>query len=104
MSLTVIFLVVYGMFCEIGGIIGFIKVKSTASLIAGGISGLILLICAWLLHQGSRLGAIGSLVVAVLLGGRFLMTWLRTKKLMPDLLMIAFSAVTLMVVGRLFIQ
>lgn len=97
MTGAVVLLIIYGAFCEIGGVIGFVKAKSKASLIAGGASGLVLLVCAWLLHQGNAAGAIGSLVVAGLLGGRFLMTWLRTKKLMPDLLMVVFSAVTIAV-------
>ena len=97
MTGAVILLIIYGAFCEIGGVIGFVKAKSAASLIAGGVSGLILLICAWLLYQGIRAGALVSLIVSVLLGGRFLMTWLRTKKLMPDLVMVVFSAVTIAV-------
>ena len=97
MSGAVILLIAYGAFCEIGGVIGFVKAKSMASLIAGSVSGLALFVCAWLFYQGNPSGAIGSLIVAVLLGGRFLMTWLRTKKLMPDLLMVVFSAVTIAV-------
>ena len=97
MSFAVRLLIVYGAFCEVGGAIGFIKAKSIASLIAGGISGLVLIACAGLLHQGNRLGAIGGLAVAVLLGGRFLMAWLRSKKLMPDLVMVLFSAATIAV-------
>ena len=97
MSGAVVLLIIYGAFCEIGGVIGFVKAKSAASLIAGSISGLVLLVCAWLLYQGNNLGTIGSLIVAVLLGGRFLMTWLRTKKLMPGLLMVVLSAVTIAV-------
>lgn len=97
MPAAVILLIVYGMFCGIGGVIGFVKAKSAASLIAGGFSGLGLLVCAWLLYRGNHAGALGSLAIAVLLGGRFLMTWLRTKKLMPDLVMVVLSAVTIAV-------
>ena len=95
MLFPVIVVIAYGIFCEIGGVIGYVKAKSTASLIAGSLSGLVLFGCAWLLNQGNRAGAIGSLAVAVLLGGRFLMAWMRTKRLMPDLLMIAWSAATI---------
>ena len=96
--------IVYGTFCVIGGVIGFVKAKSAASLIAGTVSGVVLFVCAWLLSQFNVAGAYGSLAVAVLLGGRFLMTWMKTRRLMPDLLMVLLSAATIVVVGRLFIQ
>lgn len=95
MSFPVVMVVAYGVFCEIGGVIGFVKAKSKASLIAGALSGLALFVCAWLMVEANRAGAIGSLIVAVLLGGRFLMTWMRTKRLMPDLLMVGLSAATI---------
>ena len=111
--IAMIVIIVYGVFCVIGGIIGYAKAKSRASLIAGSVSGLILFVCAWLFNiaidnmsnstgdKASITGIIGSLAVSVLLGGRFLMTWLRTKKLMPDLLMVILSAGTIVAVLRL---
>jgi uncharacterized membrane protein (UPF0136 family) len=67
---------VYGLIALIGGIIGFVKAGSVASLIAGGGSGLILLVAAALVmkEQRARLGLIIALVVSVLLVGRFAST------------------------------
>jgi uncharacterized membrane protein (UPF0136 family) len=67
---------VYGLIALIGGTIGFVKAGSVASLIAGGGSGLILLIAAALVmkEQRARVGLIIALVVSVLLIGRFAST------------------------------
>ena len=100
----VVMMIVYGTFCIIGGVIGHVKAKSTISLIAGVVSGLVLFVCAWLFWQFNFAGAVGGLAVAGLLGGRFFMTWRKTKRVMPDLLMVLLSAATIVVVGRLFIQ
>ena len=89
----------YGVFTLVGGVIGYLKAKSTASLIAGSISGSLLVVCAYGLGQGSRTAALVSAIVSVLLGGRFAGTWRRTHRVMPDLLMIVFSLVSLAAVG-----
>lgn len=102
MSAGVWAITVLGAFSIIGGIIGFVKARSRASLIAGGFSGLLLLLCAHVLyrHQGPESAArLASLLVAFSLGARFFMTWQRTRRLMPDLLMMLLSAATLGAVG-----
>jgi uncharacterized membrane protein (UPF0136 family) len=90
---------VYGLLTIVGGIIGFVKAKSRPSLIAGGTAGVLLLVCAAEMNRGSRVAAYGSLVIALLLGARFLRTWRAHRRLMPDLLMVTFSLLTLIVVG-----
>lgn len=79
---------VYGLVALIGGTIGFVKAGSVASLIAGGGSGLILLIAAALvmktpsgaavgqsgLASSARAGLIVALVMSLLLIGRFAST------------------------------
>jgi len=68
---------VYGLVALIGGTIGFVKAGSVASLIAGGGSGLILLVAAGLVAkkpESARVGLIIALVVSVLLIGRFAST------------------------------
>ena len=97
LSTTVV--LIYGMFNVVGGLIGYLKAKSTASLMAGSIAGLVLLGCAYALSHGSQAAAIASLIVALALGTRFAMTWRRTHRVMPDLIMVALSLVTLLAVG-----
>ena len=92
MTMPVTIVAAYGVFSLIGGLIGFLKARSTASLIAGGVSGMLLLACAYGMRHGHPSSAWGSLVIAAALGARFLGTWLKTKRVMPDLIMIVFSA------------
>ena len=95
MDLIIVIVAAYGAFSLVGGVIGYLKAKSAASLIAGGVSGMVLLVCAYGIGQGSRTAILGSLAVALGLGGRFLSTWLKNRRVMPDLLMILFSAATI---------
>jgi len=89
----------YGLVSLVGGAIGYLKAKSVASLVAGSLAGTLLVACAFGLRHDNQVAAIGSLIIAVLLGGRFFGTWRRTHRLMPDLIMILFSAATLITVG-----
>lgn len=70
---TRIFYFVFGLITLGGGIQAFIHVGSKASLIAGGISGVLLLVAGWLLQtQKTMPGLILGLIVTLGLAGRFL--------------------------------
>lgn len=72
-----ILIAVYGLIALIGGTIGFVKAGSAASLIAGGGSGLVLLVAAGIVlkkPESARVGLIIALVVSLLLIGRFAST------------------------------
>lgn len=92
--------ILYGLFTMGGGLIGFVKAKSVASLTAGVGCGMVLLACAIGMQHGGRVFAMAAMAIAVALGTRFFMTWRRRRRLMPDLLMVLFSAVTVLVAGR----
>ena len=94
----------YGVFSLIGGVIGYRKANSAASLVAGGLSGALLLLCAYGIGQGSRTAALGSLLIAAALGARFTGTWLKKRRVMPDLLMVLFSAATLLAAGSVLLK
>ncbi len=94
----------YGVLSVVGGVIGYRKANSTASLIAGSVSGGLLLVCAYGIGQDSRTAAFGSLVIAFALGARFLGTWRKRHRVMPDLLMVLFSAATLCVAGAALLR
>ena len=97
------FVVLFAIFNLLGGWIGYQKAGSRASLIAGTAAGVLLLLCAYGLAQHNRAAAIGTLLISAALGGRFTSTWAKTRRLMPDLLMVLFSLMTLVAVGRLLL-
>jgi uncharacterized membrane protein (UPF0136 family) len=98
MNFASIVVLIFGAFSLAGGFIGYFKVGSMVSLLAGGISGLILLASSFGINKGNQIAAITSLVVAILLGGRFLMTLVKEFKVMPDLIMVLLSAASILFV------
>jgi len=61
----------YGAVALVGGCLGYATKGSTASLTAGVISGVLLLVCAAGTTFRPHLGLIGAAVIALLLAGRF---------------------------------
>lgn len=73
LDLTRIFYFVFGLITLGGGIQAFLSVGSKPSLIAGGISGVLLLLAGWLVQTGKTMpGLILGLVITLGLAGRFL--------------------------------
>lgn len=61
----------YGVLSLVGGVMGYVKAKSRASLIAGGISGLVLIGCAALSLTAPVIGLAVASVVSLALVARF---------------------------------
>ena len=98
-AVAAVAVMVYGVFTAVGGVIGYVKAKSTASLIAGLGCGVALVVCALGMQRGSLVSALASGGIAVLLGARFFMTWRQRRRLMPDLLMVLLSMATVCLVA-----
>ena len=90
----------YGFFTVVGGLIGYAKANSSASLIAGTISGGLMLLCAEGMRRGSQPAAVAGLVISALLAARFAGTWRTKRRLMPDLLMVLGGLATVGVLVR----
>jgi uncharacterized membrane protein (UPF0136 family) len=88
---TQIYYFIFGLIAVLGGAIGYARAKSKASLIAGGISGG-LLIVAGLLYPG-LLGSILALIVSILLLVHFGRSYAAKKKTMPAIPMIVLSGI-----------
>ena len=90
-----IFFIVFGLLTIVGGVMGYVKAGSTASLIAGSISGILLLVAAFLLPGHLAIGLALGAVVSILLAGRFVPAFMRTHQVMPAGLMSVLSVIGL---------
>lgn len=92
-----IYFIVFGLLTIVGGIIGFVKAGSTASLVAGSISGILLLISAFLLPGNIVAGLALAGVVSLLLAGRFVPAFLKSGNFMPAGIMSVLSVIGVIV-------
>lgn len=78
-----LYLYVFGVLTIGGGVVGFVRAKSRASLVAGAIAGALLLASGFLVGRVGRPGLFLGLVVSGALAGRFVAVFIKTKKPMP---------------------
>jgi uncharacterized membrane protein (UPF0136 family) len=78
----------FGVLTIAGGVMGFVKAGSRASLIAGGASGALLLVAGYLMWAGNVVGGLvcGG-ILSLALAGQFGPKFSRTRKMMPAGLM-----------------
>lgn len=74
---------VFGAITIAGGVLGWVKARSSASIIAGGVFGGLLLLAAWLCGRGDRIGPAVALFVSLMLAGRFTKAFRQNGKVMP---------------------
>jgi uncharacterized membrane protein (UPF0136 family) len=98
MEAAKIYFIVFGVLTIAGGIVGYIKADSVASIIAGSITGVLLLVAALLLPTHRTIGLATALVVSVLLAAQFLPKFLRTGRVMPAGMMSILSAIGIIVI------
>jgi uncharacterized membrane protein (UPF0136 family) len=92
-----IYFIVFGLLTILGGVIGYVKAGSMASIIAGSITGILLLIAAYLLSGQLELGLGLAAVVSIALAGQFIPKFIKTGHLMPAGLMSVLSVIGLIV-------
>ncbi|MCI0661230.1 MAG: TMEM14 family protein [Acidobacteria bacterium] len=88
---------IFGFLVAVGGVIGYVKVGSAASLIAGLIAGILLVGSAVAMMRGAQLGWWIALVVTILLLVRFGMAAMKEFKMMPGGLVIIMGLIVLAV-------
>jgi uncharacterized membrane protein (UPF0136 family) len=81
LSFARIYFVLVGIVLIAGGLIGFLKANSTASLVSGGISGLLWILSALLFAGQLQIGLVIALLVCLLLAGRFVPALVRGKRM-----------------------
>ena len=97
MEATKIYFIVFGVLTIAGGIMGYVKAGSVASIIAGSVTGVLLLVAAFLLPEHRAEGLATALIVSLLLAAQFIPKFLRTGRLMPAGMMSILSAIGLIV-------
>ena len=88
-----VYFLIFGILTIAGGIIGYVKAGSTPSIVAGSLTGMLLLIGGWLIPEHRIPGLIIVLVVSILLALQFIPKFIRTGKMMPAGMMSILSAI-----------
>ena len=90
-----LYFIVFGLFTIVGGVMGYVKAGSTASIIAGSIAGIALLIAAFCLPGNQVVGLVLGGVISLALAGQFIPKFLKTHAIMPAGLMSLLSVIGL---------
>ena len=76
----------YGVVSITGGIIGYVRVDSVASLVAGSIAGVLLLLCAAGIFYLPAVSLGGAIIIAIALLGRFVPMLIQQRDQLGELL------------------
>jgi uncharacterized membrane protein (UPF0136 family) len=93
MDATKIYFIVFGALTIVGGIAGYAKAGSAASIIAGSITGVLLLVAAFLLPEHRAVGLATAFIISLVLAAQFIPKFVRTGRVMPAGLMSILSAI-----------
>ena len=97
MEATKIYFIVFGLLTIAGGVIGYVKAGSVPSIIAGSITGVLLLVAAFLLPEHRVAGLATAFIISLLLAGQFIPKFLRTGRAMPAGMMSILSVIGIIV-------
>ena len=92
----------FGAFVVFGGVMGYVKASSKASLIAGSITGGLLLLSAFLITQDLTAGKILGIVVSLVLLSQFGPSLRKKFKVMPNLLIVVLGLLTVIALAFSF--
>ena len=92
-----IYFIVFGLLTIVGGVMGYVSKGSMPSIIAGSISGVLLLLAAFLLPNYAIAGLALATVISIALAGRFVPAFLKTGGFMPAGLMSILSVIGIVV-------
>ena len=91
-AFTTVYYLVFALLAIVGGIMGYVKAKSTASIVSGSLSGGILIVASVMLYEKRPIIAgVIALCVSVMLAGKFVPDFIHKKAIIPGGLMAALS-------------
>jgi uncharacterized membrane protein (UPF0136 family) len=99
-----IYFIIFGVLTIVGGVIGYASKGSMASIVAGSISGILLLVGAFLLPNNATAGLAVAGIVSILLAGRFIPAFIKTGDFMPAGMMAILSAIGVVMAILAFIR
>jgi uncharacterized membrane protein (UPF0136 family) len=88
-----IYFIIFGLLTIIGGVMGYVRAGSMASIIAGSVSGILLLVAAFLMGNNAVAGLALAAIVSILLAGRFVPAFLKNGDFMPAGMMSILSVI-----------
>lgn len=97
MDATQLYFLIFGALTIIGGVIGYVKAQSVPSIVAGAITGVLLIIAGLVLPQFRTAGLATAFIVSLLLAAQFIPKLIRTGKIMPAGLMSVLSVIGIVV-------
>jgi uncharacterized membrane protein (UPF0136 family) len=92
-----IYFLVFGVLTIAGGIIGYVKAASAVSLVAGAITGVLLIVAGLFLPQHWELGLALGLLTSAILAGQFIPRVFRTRRLVPAGVMSVLSVIGIVI-------
>jgi uncharacterized membrane protein (UPF0136 family) len=93
MEAAKIYFIIFGLLTIAGGVVGYVKAGSVASIIAGSITGVLLLIAAFVMPEHRVAGLATALIVSLLLAAYFIRKYLSTGAVMPAGMMSVLSVI-----------
>jgi uncharacterized membrane protein (UPF0136 family) len=95
MEAAKIYFIIFGVLTVVGGVIGYVKAGSVASILAGSITGVLLLVAAFLLPDHRVAGLATAFIISFLLAAQFVPKFIRTGRVMPAGMMSILSVIGL---------
>jgi uncharacterized membrane protein (UPF0136 family) len=93
MEAAKLYFIVFGVLTVVGGVVGYVKAGSVASIIAGSITGVLLLVAAFLLPEHRAIGLATAFIISLLLAAQFVPKFIRTGRAMPAGMMSILSVI-----------
>lgn len=97
MEAAKIYFIIFGVLTVAGGVVGYVKAGSMASIIAGSITGVLLLVAAFLLPEHRAIGLATAFIVSLLLAAQFVPKFIQTGRIMPAGTMSVLSVIGIIV-------